>query len=679
MLCLRPVHLPRAARARLAGIVGGVLLALSGLAASQDTLPKPWPPLLQETLEGSLDDPELTLAQTRRRLQNLARADLDGMGFWLAISAARLEIVLEADQEATSSLQQARRSLEALAQPTPEMRVWLEFMELRHRAITEGSTEALRALLEARGRWKVDPASVLGCEWDETETWLLREMGSLDEAWRASESMERCGAATGWPHYRAQALSDRAHLAGMAGMSGVAGTGSLSMAPGRSPEAPASSGPGPAAAERVVQLFEEAYAAVGPGPGRFLRSLIAYSAGTTLTEMGRPAEAARQLHRALAASRALDDRAGIAAALTARAALDVQQGRHAEALAALAEAEPVLRQIGTGTAGRLVALYTRRLQSLVALQRHGELPAAIAGAKALPGHGVQPASLERLARAVAAAQAALGRHALAYASMEQAHALAEQSRVVASGAQVLRLQTLYDSSRREAELAALRHAEETARLSLQAEQATARTLWVALVAAVVLVAGAAGLGWRQWARRREMAELALRDTLTGLPNRRAIEAYARAQFEQAQRLKLPFTVAMIDLDHFKQVNDQHGHAVGDAVLRAFAQALPSQLRAPDRLGRWGGEEFMLVLPGTAQHELPGLFQRLRAAFAEAAVPGLPVPHGHSFSMGGAEASADRVVFEALVEAADQRLYAAKAAGRDRLGPEAGQGLLRESA
>ncbi len=634
-----------------AQVAPGSVARPASAAADGPATPRPWPPLLQELLEASLDDPETSLADVRRRLKVLKPTGDPEPAFWLAIAAARLEILLEADAEATASLKLARRHVEASPRPSAAMSQWLEYMELRHRVITEGSTEALGALVSARGRLRIDPASVLGCEWDETESWLLREMGSLDEAWRASEALERCGVATGWPHFRAQALSDRANVAGLAGTLGLAASG----------------GAGPVAAERVAQLFEEAYAAVGPGQGRFLRSLVAYSAGTTLTQMDRPVEAARQLARALAASRALSDRAGIAAALTAQATLDVRQGRHPEALQALAEAEPVLRQMGTGTTSRLMALYTTRLLSLAALERRAELPVAIAGALALREQGVQPAVREKLARAVAAAQAVLGRHATAYEWMQRAHGLAEQSRSIASGAQVLRLQTLYDSSRREAELAALRHAEETTRLSLQAQQATARTLWAALVAAVALVAGAGAVGWRQWERRREMAELALRDTLTGLANRRAIEAYARAQFDQAQRLKLPFTVALIDLDHFKDINDRHGHATGDAVLRAFAQAVPGLLRAPDRLGRWGGEEFLLVLPGTTQHELPGLFQRLRGAFAATPVPGLPVPHGRSFSMGGAESGADGAGLDALVEAADRRLYQAKAAGRDRLG------------
>ncbi len=643
-------RLSRFARGCRHGAVA-VCLLLGAAHGGAVTAPKPWPPLLQELHEASLDDPELSLAEVRRRLAALPAGSASDAGFWLALGAARLEILLEADSDAAASLRRARAWLDAQPQPTPEQRAWMGFMELRLRAVTESDIEALRALTAGRRRHGIEPGTVLHCEWDETESWLLRDLGSLDEAWRVAESLERCADATGWPHYRAQALSDRATIAGRAGANGLAAAGAAGLVTGA----------------RVAQLFDEAYAAVGPGPGRFLRSLIAYSAGKTLTEMGQPADAERQMQRALAASRALADRAGIAAALTSLALLDQQQQRHDQALGRLAEAEPVLRQIGTGTSTRLMALHARRLQSLVALRRRDELPRVVESALALPVQGVQPSVRGDLALAVAEAQALLARHVEAYESMRRAHALAEQSRSLGSSAQALRLQTLYDDSRREAELAALRHAEETTRLSLQAQQATARTLWAALVAAAALVAGVAALGWRQWSRRREMAELALRDTLTGLPNRRAIEAYARAQFEQAQRLKLPFTLALIDLDHFKQVNDQHGHATGDAVLRALAQAAPSVLRAPDRLGRWGGEEFLLVLPGTALHELPGLFLRLRAAFVSAAVPGLPAAHGHTFSMGGAEAGTDGGGIEALVEAADRRLYEAKAAGRDRLG------------
>ena len=137
---------------------------------------------------------------------------------------------------------------------------------------------------------------------------------------------------------------------------------------------------------------------------------------------------------------------------------------------------------------------------------------------------------------------------------------------------------------------------------------------------------------------------------------------ARAQLVQSQRLGLPFTLVLLDLDHFKQVNDRFGHPAGDALLQALSRVVPQVLRAPDRLGRWGGEEFMLVLPGTRSDEIGGVFARLLTAFGVVDVAGLPSPHGVTFSMGGVQAGPGDG-FDALLKQADDRLYAAKDAGR----------------
>ena len=167
-------------------------------------------------------------------------------------------------------------------------------------------------------------------------------------------------------------------------------------------------------------------------------------------------------------------------------------------------------------------------------------------------------------------------------------------------------------------------------------------------------------------RRRALADLALTDDPTGCPNRRAVLAYAQAQWVLARRLGLPMTVAMIDLDHFKRVNDSHGHATGDALLRAYTLAAQGVLRGQDRLGRWGGEEWLLVMPGTQLHELPNVFERMQRAFAATTVPGMPSPHGCTFSMGGAAMSAEVPSLEHLIAQADERMYAAKASGRNAL-------------
>jgi diguanylate cyclase (GGDEF)-like protein len=221
-------------------------------------------------------------------------------------------------------------------------------------------------------------------------------------------------------------------------------------------------------------------------------------------------------------------------------------------------------------------------------------------------------------------------------------------------------------AQRDAENAALRHRAETDRLALAAENAMQRALWAAL-AAMLLVAGALSVvSWRTWQHRRALADLALRDELTGQPNRRAVWAYAQVQLEQAQRLGVPLTLAMIDLDHFKRINDTWGHAGGDAVLRALAQAASAVLRGQDRLGRWGGEEWLLVMPGTSAREVPAVFTRLRERFIATPADDGVGAHGCTFSMGAAQLGGDTPTLEALVAECDRQLYRAKSEGRDRL-------------
>jgi diguanylate cyclase (GGDEF)-like protein len=145
-----------------------------------------------------------------------------------------------------------------------------------------------------------------------------------------------------------------------------------------------------------------------------------------------------------------------------------------------------------------------------------------------------------------------------------------------------------------------------------------------------------------------------------------VRAYAQAQVHQAQRLGVPLALAVIDLDHFKLFNDTWGHSGGDSVLRAFATAATSVLRGQDRLGRWGGEEWLLVLPGTAVDEMPAVFERLRKKFAATPAEGVTGPHGCTFSMGAAQLSADAADLDALIAEADRQLYLAKNEGRDRL-------------
>src|SRR5688572_3012146 len=162
-----------------------------------------------------------------------------------------------------------------------------------------------------------------------------------------------------------------------------------------------------------------------------------------------------------------------------------------------------------------------------------------------------------------------------------------------------------------------------------------------------------------------MGELAIRDELTAAYNRRfLLETLARER-SRAERLAEPFSVCLVDLDHFKSINDTHGHGAGDAVLRHFAALAPRGLRGIDTFGRFGGEEFLLVLPGTDRQGALAVAERLRAATEATAWPDLPAGQRVTVSVGVATHAKGEDVTN-LLHRADQALYQGKHAGRNRV-------------
>jgi diguanylate cyclase (GGDEF)-like protein len=151
-----------------------------------------------------------------------------------------------------------------------------------------------------------------------------------------------------------------------------------------------------------------------------------------------------------------------------------------------------------------------------------------------------------------------------------------------------------------------------------------------------------------------MSRLAQQDGLTGIANRRTLDEAVPVEFARARRAGQSLTVVMIDLDHFKRYNDRRGHAAGDALLRAAAQAWARQLRPTDLLARYGGEEFTLVLPACSADQAAQLVDRLRPL----------LPDRQTFSAGIATWDGDETTNE-LVQRADRALLQAKKAGRNR--------------
>lgn len=163
---------------------------------------------------------------------------------------------------------------------------------------------------------------------------------------------------------------------------------------------------------------------------------------------------------------------------------------------------------------------------------------------------------------------------------------------------------------------------------------------------------------------QEVQSLALTDPLTGLQNRRSLFELGRIEFTRAQRLDRPFSCIMLDLDHFKQINDTYGHPIGDQVLQEFAKRCAKVVRAIDMLARYGGEELIILLPETDRQTACIIAERLRKSIAAKPVK---IPNGEiniTVSIGVGAMDQNTMQLETLIARADQAMYIAKHKGRN---------------
>jgi diguanylate cyclase (GGDEF)-like protein len=243
----------------------------------------------------------------------------------------------------------------------------------------------------------------------------------------------------------------------------------------------------------------------------------------------------------------------------------------------------------------------------------------------------------------------------------------------------LRRQTAVDEARRVRQAATLRARFETNRqlernAELKRELVTARERqaqqkrWTAVAAGTGAVVIALLMIQINSIRRhrRQLAIFANQDSLTGLPNRRHAYELAIAAMEQAAVDKVPLTVALIDLDHFKSINDRCGHAAGDKVLQEFALACRASVRDSDVLGRWGGEEFLFVMPGASLETAVIALERLRAQALRIQLPATGGGLRVCLSAGLATVEPNVKSLDELIASADAALYHAKRDGRDRV-------------
>lgn len=390
-------------------------------------------------------------------------------------------------------------------------------------------------------------------------------------------------------------------------------------------------------------------------------SIFTFGIGQVLQEQQRWEDSITKFEEAIQANRHLGDDNGIAYAEHAIAASLLRLGRAREAL------EVVDRSLGRidakGDPREFQVTTITRAEALAGLGRAPQANAALDSVAGELRRRAEKPSLMRWHSVRADAMRQLGRWHEAYLALAEARRLNADLQRQRLSEQSARVRMQFNRARDAEELSALRLLNEQSQ-RLRQTQAVALGLFVILLAVLLVVAV------RKFRQARHLQTLASTDELTGLANRRALLAYAGDAIAQAQRDATPLAVLMIDVDHFKRINDRHGHAMGDQVLSHVARVLAAGLRGRDRLGRLGGEEFLAVLPGASVSQAQQVAERMRHAIERTPLIGSSGEVRFTVSIGVAGAQIAEAA-DALVARADAALYRAKNGGRNAVVADGG--------
>jgi diguanylate cyclase (GGDEF)-like protein len=377
---------------------------------------------------------------------------------------------------------------------------------------------------------------------------------------------------------------------------------------------------------------------------------------------GELAAALQEYRRALELDTSLDNHAGKAQSERAIGALLVRQGRADEALPWIERA--LGHFVEVDDADNVARTRLARAGALRALGRLRETVVDLEFAERHFRAGGNPRQLAKVHESQADVYAALGDWKRAYEASAAHRRVQDELDRRAREQQTTRLRVQFDTARKEQENRALlienAHRGEALR---NAERVRSLQRLAILLGATLLILLAA-MALQQVNRGRRLKQLAMTDELTALPNRRHILEFFERTLRSAREHGGALSVIAFDVDHFKRINDLHGHHGGDRALQRIAQVAQASLPEGARVGRMGGEEFLAVLPGADAEAAMAVAERLRLAVAEADLDGLRMDERITVSL-GVVAAGPEYDSEALLKRADGALYRAKREGRDR--------------
>jgi diguanylate cyclase (GGDEF)-like protein len=384
-------------------------------------------------------------------------------------------------------------------------------------------------------------------------------------------------------------------------------------------------------------------------------SIFALGIAQTYYARGDWPEALEAFRESLAASETTHDPVGQSYAEQGVAAALVHMGRAAEGLPHVDRARNLLDPKEDPKHALRVTL--TRAQLLTALGRAKESVRELQHMEAKLRAMKDDLLLTEWLDTDANALSQVGRWREAYQALEGWRVIDERLQQQRNSEQAARLRAQYNRARDTEDLAAMRQLNEQDQRLRRAQTAA-----VGLFALLLLISIAYAL--QKFRLARQLQVLASTDELTGLPNRRAIIGYMQGMVQRGQRVGTRLVVLMIDVDHFKRVNDTQGHAIGDELLRHLSRVLPIGLRGQDRVGRLGGEEFLVVLPGASLDHAAQIAARMRDKIASTPLIATVGELRFTVSIGvaGLLTSSDSVA--AILARADAALYRAKNGGRN---------------
>lgn len=385
--------------------------------------------------------------------------------------------------------------------------------------------------------------------------------------------------------------------------------------------------------------------------------------GYLYDEAGDPHKAEAPLRVALEVARSHNHAPSTAIAQIAMATILIDQGQFDAALDLLGQAQAYAKtQEGNWNADVLALLSG---QALAGMGEHQQALAHYRVAQPLIERDGNERYLATLFQARSASEEALGHTSDALADYKRYSDLQTELQGKMRFEQSRLLQYEYEIRRRDFENRRLRTEAASRLQQVKSLESVRRWQRLAILFGALLVTMLVWLAIRQWRKSRALRTLAMTDPLTGVATRRAIESLIDQKLARAVHSEHPLCVLMLDLDHFKAINDRYGHPAGDRVLQHITGVWTHLLRVNDRLGRVGGEEFLILCPDIHLEQARPIAERLLEATRVQKLPDIDPSLTIAVSIGVVEASHGESR-ESLVARADAALYRAKNGGRDRV-------------